>query len=118
MLPAIILQLTSSRAVTGLPRPLILDDLVGDDEQFSHARHDGDLLGFAVGDQALVEGPQRRVVPDRHQRPRVERRPDAPPATSRDRLADRFSALAVVGRDADQGGNFLLVEPAQLGQAD
>jgi len=35
----------------------MLDHRIENDQQFSHARHEGDLFAFARGTQALIEGP-------------------------------------------------------------
>jgi hypothetical protein len=55
------------------PRLAVPDEGVEDDHELAHGGDERELFGFAGGDQAAVEGAQRRVVSDRPgRRPRRE----------------------------------------------
>jgi DNA-binding NarL/FixJ family response regulator len=52
-----------------------------DGKQIMHAGGQGHLLGFAVHEQSLIKGAQRRVVAHAHQRRHVQGRTHLPPTT-------------------------------------
>ena len=64
-----------------LPRGSMLKHGVEDDQEFAHAGHEGDFLGFVCGHQPLVEFTRHRIPPDRYHGGHVESCSHVSPAT-------------------------------------
>lgn len=83
---------------------------------FSDTGSQRHLLVLAGRDQALVVGPDNRVVLNGGQRRHVQNGPHAGPAAPDPPFALQFAAVPVIGRHAGEGGDLLVAEPAQLRQ--
>ena len=62
--------------VSSGPWPVLLDEGVGDDEQFSHGGGYGDLRSFALGSEVLVEGADCGIEADGGEGCHIERATD------------------------------------------
>ena len=91
------------------------EDGVEDDQELAHGGGERELLGFAGGDQALVEGPEPGIVADRDQGCHVEHGAHRRPATPDRAPALHPAAVAGERRDPDERRDRSAVELAELG---
>jgi hypothetical protein len=103
------------RRLLRLPRLQITHYGVHDRQQLMHAGREGNLLRFARGQQALVKGFDHGIVARGHERAHIQHRPDlgatsvyGPPSAQR-------PTVTVKGGNANQGGEWLGAQAAQLG---
>jgi hypothetical protein len=89
-----------------------------DGEELPDAGDDGDLLLFAGGDEALVEGSNERVVAGRRDRSHVQDRAYVGSPASDRALTFESTAVPVERGDADESRDLLAIEPAELRQLD
>jgi hypothetical protein len=92
------------------------DEGVEDDHELAHGGGERELLGFAGGDQASVEGAQCRVVPDRAQGRHVEHRAHVVAAAPDRATPLHQAAVARERRHPDQRGDGTAIELAELRQ--
>jgi len=98
------------------PAVTIAEHRIKGGEHFAHDRDDRDFRLLARGNEAMVEGAQCRVEPERGQGWHVERVADRC-ATSIDvALPTEPAAIERVRRQADQCGNLLAADLAEFGQ--
>ncbi len=81
-----------------------------------HGGDQGDLPGFAPGDQARVEGPDHGIGPGGGERGHVQSLPHRGPTAPDGALSPEVAAVAVEGRDPDQGRQGAVGQLAQFGQ--
>ena len=82
----------------------------------SEASDDGDFFGSAAVDEALVGGPDDRVVANGRESGHVQDVADGRSSASDHPMAAPGAGIAVEGRDADEGGELPAVEAAELRQ--
>ena len=98
------------------PAVTIAEHRIKGGEHFAHDRDDRDFRLLARGNEAMVEGAQCRVEPERGQGWHVERVADGY-ATSIDvALPTEPAAIERVWRQADQCGDLLAADLAEFGQ--
>src|SRR6185312_13764343 len=93
---------------------MVADDGVEGHRDFSHAGDERDLAGFSVVAEPPVEGFDGGVVADGAQGGDVEDVADADAAASDGTVAAPGAAVAVDGRDADEGGGLVAGQTAEL----
>src|SRR6202040_4484847 len=93
---------STHRVATGIPFLAAGEHGVENDDQLAHAGDQGNLCLFALGDQATIEGVERRVVPGRRSQGRhVEQIADLAASSLDLALALPFTAIIIVRRDAE-----------------
>src|SRR4029450_12821297 len=80
---------------SGIPGSLIADDGVQDDEKLAHASDDGDLFGFASGDEPLGGGADHRVGTQRADGGHVKHAANFATTAPDVSPSDRFAAIVV-----------------------
>src|ERR1035437_4699446 len=78
----------------------VFQEEVSEDDQFAPEDGEGEFFGFAVGEEAQVEGFENWVVACGDQRSHVENRADLGAATSNVALAASLPTVAIEGRAA------------------
>src|SRR6478609_3975135 len=101
---------SSARQVkVGVPFLTARDHGVEDNDELAHAGDQGNLLLFAFGDEAAIEGVERRIVPGRSsETSHVEEIADLPPSALDLALAPAFAAVVIIRSYAQQGGRDLV----------
>ena len=89
---------------------------VEDYEEFAHAGGDDDLGRFALRCQAFGEGADHWIEASSVQRDHVEDLADRGPPAFDAAFTLMSSAIAIEGRETDQGADGLTIEAAQLRQ--
>src|SRR5271166_3750213 len=89
---------------------------VEDGEQFPRHGDQRDLLGFSGGEEAFVEGLERRIMPDRHQRPHEQRAAHVGASAADEALAPPSPGLARPWRQAHERSDLATVERTQFRQ--
>src|SRR3990170_869579 len=97
-----------------LPWSTVSEDGVEDGEELTHDGGEGELLGFAGGEQASVEAGQDGVVMGSDEGGHVEHGADLGPAAPGCARAAPGAAVTVYGGDTDQGGDLFVVELAEF----
>src|SRR5260370_38667006 len=101
------------RVATGNPFLATSDHDVENNDQLADAGDQGNLCLLALGDQATIEGLERRVVPGRSsQASHVEQIAGLAASPLDLPLAPPFTAIVIVRRDAQQGGDRLVAHLA------
>ena len=100
----------------GVPHGLLLAEGVAEDEELAQAGSERDFGWLAGREQALVRGPEARIVADRCQRSHVERGADPGAATPDAPAPAPGAAVAVEGGHADQGGDLPAGAAPEFGQ--
>src|SRR6185437_9355441 len=96
---------STHRMTTGIPLLAAGNHDVEDDDPLAHACDQRDLLKFALGDQAIIESLEHRVVPGRSsQASHVEQVAHLAASALDLALAAPFAAIVVVWRNPQQGG--------------
>ena len=103
------------RRLLRLPRLQITHHGVHDRQQLMHAGREGHLLRFARGQQALVKGFDHGIVARGHERPHIQHRPDLGATSVHSPPAAQRPTVTVKGGNADQGGEWIGAQGAQLG---
>src|SRR5215217_7248172 len=99
------------------PRGTVLEQRIQDGEQLAHAGDEGHLLlGLAGCQQPLIELTDGRIETGSHQSTHVQSRPHPRSSAPHRPTAAQSAGVAVQGSHADQGGQALSVECAQLGK--
>src|SRR5215213_8421222 len=98
------------------PRGTVLEQRIQDGEQLALAGDEGHLLGLAGCQQPLIELTNGRIETGSHQSTHVQSRPHPRSSAPHRPTAAQSAGVAVQGSHADQGGQALSVECAQLGQ--
>src|SRR6476659_1116657 len=101
---------------SGLPWATVSKHGVEDREELAHGGGEGDFPGAAGRHEALVKGPDRRVVLDRRQGGHVQHAPDVGPAAPDHPAPAEGSAVTGDWRQAGQGRDAAAVEPPQFRQ--
>lgn len=83
-------------------------------EQFPHARRERDLLRFACSLQTLIEDPDHRVEAGGDNRTHAEHGADLCASAPHCASPSERAAVAIEGHDADEGGDLLICQCAQL----
>lgn len=94
----------------------MLEHCVKNNQQLAHAGGKRDLRRFAVIEQPLIEGAERRVMAATRQSSHIEHTPYVCTTTPNHSFAAPSTAVAVKRRHPDQGGNLFTIECAQFGQ--
>ena len=100
----------------GVPHGVLLAEGVAEDEELAQAGSERDFGWLAGREQALVRGPEARMVADRCQRSHVERGADPGAATPDAPAPAPGAAVAVEGGHADQGGDLPAGAAPEFGQ--
>ena len=93
----------------------MFDHRVDDREEPAHDGDEGHFPRLAGGSEPLIKAGQEGVVARRDQRRHIQRRPDGGAPAPDPAAAAELAAVAVEGRDADQGRDGAAVECAQFG---
>src|ERR1035437_4378848 len=93
----------------------VFQEEVSEDDQFAPEDGEGEFFGFAVGEEAQVEGFENWVVACGDRRSHVENRADLGAATSNVALAARLPTVAIEGRDAGQRRRLRSGQGAEFG---
>jgi hypothetical protein len=101
---------------------VVLPELIGSDQgienrqQFAHGGGEGQFFWFALGDQPGVEPLDGRVVTRGDEGHHVEDAAEATSSAPHGSFAGSFSRVVVKRSHADELGNLLAIEFAQLGK--
>src|SRR5262249_2896258 len=87
------------------PASAVAQHRIEDDEQPAHAGDEGDLLAFALGEEALIEGGDGGIAANRRERRHVEGVADARAAAGNVPLPTPGAARAREGCHADEGAD-------------
>src|SRR5690606_36985763 len=98
------------------PWTTTFDNRVHDDEQLSHTSHDGYLLGFSCGNQALIASSNHRVVAHGHHGCHVQRTPDCGSTSTDSAFATKLPGISIHGGNTDKGTDLLWLELSQFRQ--
>src|SRR5512144_964089 len=90
------------------------DHGVEDGQELAHASDDGDLLGFAGENQAIVESADHRVEADGGQCRHVEAASDLSAPAEDGALAAHLAGVAIERGNADEGTDFPAGQAAQF----
>ena len=93
------------------------DDGIEDDEEFAETSDEGELPGFASGEEASLEGFERRVVAGGGDGSHVQSGADGSPPTPNHALAPQGAGVSGERRDADEGRELASGEGAELGSS-
>ena len=93
----------------------VFEEAVEEVDEFANDGDEGDFVGFAACGEALVEGFEDGVVADGGGGAHVEDLANVGPPALDMALFTLFSAVLIVGRDADEGGGLGAAELAELG---
>ena len=99
-----------------IPLGAVFGHLVEDGQEFADAGDEGDLEGFAGGDETVVEGADFVVGTGGGQGGHVERVAQGGAAAGDHAFALVLAGVAVEGLHAGEGGDFLAVELSEFGQ--
>ena len=99
-----------------MPWDSVSEDGVEDGEQFAHGGDEGEFLGSAGGDEALVDGLDLVVVSAGGEGRHVQDVADGDAAAGDHAPATEAAAVAVDWCDADQCGDASAVEGSQFRQ--
>src|SRR5215207_8594087 len=98
------------------PKDTVLEQRIQDGEQLALAGDEGHLLGLAGCQQPLIELTDGWIETGSHQSTHVQSRPHPRSSAPHRPTAAQSAGVAVQGSHADQGGQALSVECAQLGK--
>src|SRR5215510_7420818 len=99
-----------------MPRAAGAQDGIEDREELARTGDHGDLLEFSCGDEPEVHGPECRVEASTDECGHVEHGADRGSPTPNRTASSQRAAVAVEGGDADQSGDLLAGEGAELWQ--
>ena len=100
------------------PDAVLLDERVGEDQEFPHHRCKGDLRRFPVGHESLVRPLEVGIVPDRDQRGHVEQSAHMVPATLNEAASLPGAGLPSHRGESGEAGGTGPGESAQFGHMD
>ena len=93
----------------------IFQEEVSEDDKFAHEGGEGEFFGFAVGEEAKVEGFENRVVARGDQGGHVKNRADLGAAASNMALAAMLAAVTIEGSDSCQCRRLRIGQGAEFG---
>jgi len=88
---------------------------VEDSQELAHAGDDGNLLGFACSDEAVVELLDDGIESDGRERCHVESAAHLPASSENGALATHLAGIVIEGCQADEGADFPARQLPQLG---
>ena len=98
------------------PGLFVSEEGVEDGEEFVHRGDEREFLFLALEDESLIEGFDGRVEADGTEGGHVQRGPDGGSTAEDGALASEGSAVAVDGRDTDEGGDLLPGAVSEFGE--
>src|SRR5947208_1443217 len=99
------------------PFSILCGEAVGEDEELSHDGGDGDLEGFAVGLEALVEAGEIGIGSNRGHGGHVQRLSQMGASAADVSVSFPWAAIAGDRREADKCGDLPAVESAEFAEA-
>jgi hypothetical protein len=90
-------------------------EVVGEDDEFSHEGSEGEFFGFAAIEETEVERSKNRIVAGGDERGHVKDRADLRAAAEDMALTAELTTVVVKGSDAGEGGGLGIGEGAEFG---